>query len=77
MKRKVEECLKDTLAKNHLCYVLITCDKPSIDGELKVEMTYEGDVSLASYLLHGAQDFIDDQQNSLPENSSLKIHKLD
>lgn len=77
MKREVEKCLKDTLAKNHLCYVLITCDAPSMDGELKVEMTYEGDASLASYLLHGAQDIIDDQQDDIQVNSPLKIHKLD
>ena len=37
------------------CYVLITCDKPNAEGEMKVEMTYDGDEALASYLLASAQ----------------------
>ncbi len=47
------------LAKEHLCYVLITCEEPSENGNLQVEMSYEGDAALASYLLHGAQTIID------------------
>lgn len=61
MKRNSDKQIKDTLAKNHACYVLITCDPPRDGGEMQVEMTYEGDATLAAYLLHGAQDFIDDQ----------------
>jgi len=62
MKRNAEKCLKDTLAKKHVCYVLITCDAPSDDGKMQVEMTYEGDATLAAYLLQGAQGFIDEQE---------------
>lgn len=54
--------IRDKLAKNPACYVLITCDQPSEDGDMKVEMTYEGDAALASYLLQGAQSFIDEQE---------------
>ena len=75
MKRNLEKCLKNTLAKNHLCYVLITCDAPTIGGELEVEMSYEGDASLAAYLLHGAQNIIDDEQSDAAAFSELKIHK--
>lgn len=60
-KRDIEKGLKETLAKNHVCYVLITCDAPSDGGEMQVNMTYEGDASLAAYLLHGAQSFMDEQ----------------
>ncbi len=54
--------IKTTLAKNHSCYVLITCDGPDNNGEMQVEMTYEGDPALASYLLQGAQNVIKDQE---------------
>lgn len=54
--------IKEELAKNHTCYVLITCDEPSASGDFQVEMTYEGDPALASYLLQGAQNIIDDQE---------------
>lgn len=41
------------------CFVLIRCDSPSKDGRMDVEFTYEGDASLASYLLESAQDYLD------------------
>lgn len=61
MKRNVRRNIQETLAKNPACYVLITCDEPAEDGNMQVEMTYEGDASLASYLLQGAQSIIDEQ----------------
>lgn len=62
MERNARKHLKETLAKNKACYVLITCDEPSEDGNMQVEMTYEGDAVLASYLLQGAQSMIDEHQ---------------
>jgi hypothetical protein len=41
------------------CYVLLTCSHPSPEGQMQVNMTYEGDATLAAYLLEGAQSFID------------------
>lgn len=77
MKRDVEKCLKETLAKNHFCYVLITCDAPSGDGNMQVNMTYEGDPALAAYLLQGAQAFIDEQELlEEQEKQEEKIHYL-
>ncbi len=58
------ERIKQTLAKNHACYVLITCDEASEDGLLQVQMSYEGDATVASYLLQDAQSFIDEQENN-------------
>lgn len=43
--------------KNCNCYVLITCTEPSKEGDMEVEMTYEGDESLVSYLVENAQVF--------------------
>lgn len=60
MKRSVQKSSKEP--KKHVCYVLITCDAPSEDGKMQVEMTYEGDATLAAYLLQGAQSFIDEQE---------------
>lgn len=61
MKRNVQKSFRDALIKKHVCYVLITCDAPSDDGKMNVEMSYEGDATLAAYLLQGAQSFIDEQ----------------
>ena len=57
---KVPNNLKKVLQKDNACYILITCGKPSKDGNMQVEMSYEGDAFLASYLIEGAQSVIDD-----------------
>lgn len=54
-------CL-DSLGKRHTCYVLITCGDLSEDGQMQVELTYQGDPTLASYLLQGAQVFMEDEE---------------
>ena len=54
----VLEGLKDLLAQGNECYVLITCKKPSKEGKMQVEMTYEGDASLAAYLIESAQNYL-------------------
>ena len=40
---------------------MITCDQPEDNGQMQVEMTYEGDPVLAAYLLQGAQSFMDEE----------------
>ena len=62
MKSTMQKRLRERLSKNHACYVLITCGEPTGDGNMQVEMTYEGDASLAAYLLQGAQSFMDEQE---------------
>jgi hypothetical protein len=47
------------LSQTNTAYVLITCGEPSKDGKMQVEMTYQGDEGLASYLLESAQRIID------------------
>lgn len=63
MKADKQKRLRDSLSKNHACYVLITCDEPNADGNMQVEMTYEGDATLAAYLLQGAQTIIDEKED--------------
>ncbi|CCB86162.1 MULTISPECIES: hypothetical protein [Parachlamydia] len=65
MKRRDASQITKELAKNHACYVLITCDPPSADGNMQVCMSYEGDTALAAYLLKGAQTFIEEQDEEM------------
>jgi hypothetical protein len=53
------------LQEDQACYVLITCGKPGVDGKMSVEMTYEGDPLLASFLLENAQGLIDKDEGGL------------
>jgi len=50
--------------KNCSCYVLITCTEPSGDGDMEVEMTYEGEESLVAYLVENAQVFFQKDSSS-------------
>lgn len=68
--------LQKVLDKDPPCYVLITCGKPSKDGKMRVEMSYQGDVTLASYLIQGAQYFIDqeeEKESSFPQSTSTHV----
>lgn len=60
MKSKTDRAIKACLAKKHACYVLITCDRPQENGQMQVEMSYEGDPILAAYLVQGAQTIIEE-----------------
>ena len=53
--------LRKALSEDNECYVLITCSKPSKAGKMQVEMTFEGDEGLASYLIETAKDAFRDQ----------------
>ncbi|HEV8052527.1 MAG TPA: hypothetical protein VGP47_08530, partial [Parachlamydiaceae bacterium] len=71
-------CFKEKLAEKHACYVLITCDPPSCDGKMQVEMSYEGDATLAAYILQGAQLHIDEKEMvNHATSQGNKIHYLD
>lgn len=59
--RLTAEEVRQSLAKDHACYVLITCGEPGKDGKIHVEMFYEGDPALAAFLLESAQGLIEPQ----------------
>ena len=61
MKRNDDKDIREKLAKDHSCYVLITCDSPSAEGKMNVEMSYEGDPVLAAYLIQGALSYLEEQ----------------
>lgn len=55
------ETIKKTLREKHACYVLITCSAPSSEGKMDVEMNYEGDETLASFLVDNASQVFNDR----------------
>lgn len=63
MNKSCRKHLQEALKKNPSCYVLITCGQPSENGDMQVEMTYQGDTALAAYLLEGAQFFMDQEED--------------
>lgn len=73
MRRDKEQRIKETLAKNHDCYVLITCDGPTEQGQMQIEMTYEGDATVASYMLQGAQSYMNEQEEKLEQAAIFEL----
>ena len=65
----IHDRVKDLLMEEQFEYVLVTCRKVSRNKNLKekklkeqkmeVELSFEGDPILASFLVHGAQEFFD------------------
>lgn len=41
-------------------FVIVTCGKASLDGDMEVELSYKGDRALISYLLTSAQKILDE-----------------
>lgn len=63
MQDNIDKEIKDKLAREHACYVLITCGNPAKDGSMQVNMSYEGDPTLAAYLLQGAQNILEEEDD--------------
>ncbi len=66
MKKNCRIHLQQVLDKNPSCYVLISCGQPSENGQMQVEMTYQGDASLAAFLIQEAQFYMDAEDASHP-----------
>nr|WP_323744725.1 hypothetical protein [Candidatus Clavichlamydia salmonicola] len=45
------------------CYILITCGGPSAEGKMQVEMKYEGDPCVISYLLESAMNMMEENSD--------------
>lgn len=71
MNSRCRSHLQNALKNNPVCCLLITCQGPSENGEMLVEMTHHGDTTLISYLLQGAQSVIDEQE---ADESSCEDH---
>ncbi|OGN56495.1 MAG: hypothetical protein A3D96_02730 [Chlamydiae bacterium RIFCSPHIGHO2_12_FULL_44_59] len=51
--------LKKAMDKEIACYVLITCSPPNGEGKMDVELSYEGDETLAAFLVENAVQVFD------------------
>lgn len=60
---RLEKEIKKALGGSCACYVLITCTQPNADGKMEVELNYEGDESLAAFLIENANQVFDDRVN--------------
>ena len=60
-----------SLYENKACYVLITCDDPTPDGKMKIEMSYEGEIDLAALMIDKAYSFIHEELESYEELTSI------
>lgn len=60
MKEKVHDEFAKMILKKHKSYVLITCDEPDIHGKINVDMSYDGDPDLIAFMIHGAQQYLED-----------------
>lgn len=65
MENEAHKRIKKLLAKDYAGFVLITCKSPESNGQMQVEMSYEGDPVLAAYLLEGAQGYLDEEERGL------------
>ena len=68
-KRKEELCEMKLTPLKPVCSIQVTCWQTEDNGKMEVEMAYEGDTTLASYLLLTAQEKLEEQLTSLDQLS--------
>ncbi len=49
------DILKKNLDGDFACVILITCTQPSAEGKMDVQLNFEGDDTLAAFLLENAR----------------------
>lgn len=76
MNKRSRKHLQEALNQNLSCCVLITCSQPAENGQMQVEMTYQGDTALAAYLLQSAQFHVD-QEGELDTYSPSAIRLVE
>ena len=57
----VLDSAKKILGEECVCCIVISCSKPSRDKQMEVEMHYEGDESLAAFLLESANQVFEEK----------------
>lgn len=53
--------LKSVIGDQCACFVLISCSEPSTEGQMDVQMHFEGDETLVAFLLENATQVFDEQ----------------
>ena len=62
-KKDIKSIIKRNRKEKAICYVLITCSEPNENGSMEVEMKYEGERWLASYLVKSAQGSLEGEED--------------
>ena len=53
--------IKEKLGDKCSCCVLITCSEPAKNGKMEVEMHFEGDETLAAFLVNNASQVFEER----------------
>lgn len=53
--------IRKILGDRCACCVLITCSEPTSEGKMEVEMSFEGEESLAAFLIENASQVFDER----------------
>jgi len=61
MRQDIHKRVKKLLERDFEGYVLVTCRPATANGQMQVEMSYEGDPILAAYLMDGAQQYLEEE----------------
>lgn len=56
--------LKKNLGEEYACFVLITCTQPDPKGKMEVALDFEGDETLASFLVENAAQVFEERDIS-------------
>ncbi|MBM3201080.1 MAG: hypothetical protein FJZ56_01565 [Chlamydiae bacterium] len=59
-KKDLNAIIQRKISDRTICYVLLTCTQAGPDGSMEVEMKYEGEKWLASYLIQSAQGILEE-----------------
>ena len=63
-KRFLEKDMQDFLAHRYEAFVLVTCSSANEKGDMQVELKYEGDEDLVSYLLQSASQVFEGEEGA-------------
>lgn len=58
---KAENKVRKKIEESCTCYVLISCSAPDENGKIDVQMDYEGDETLAAFLVSNAAEIFEEK----------------
>lgn len=59
--------IQEYLEKHFASYVLVTCSKPSVQGQMQAELSHYGEVALVNYLVDSACRILLDEENTVKD----------
>ncbi|CDR33832.1 hypothetical protein [Criblamydia sequanensis] len=66
MEKDFHEKYRKMLDGKHACYVIITCDEPDDVGRMNVNFSFDGDPALAAFLIDGAKNHLEEENEEIP-----------